>query len=378
MATLPLNPIVDVIVDLSYRAAPRRGFNIGLVIGSSVDSGDNLIIPAGERVRIYNGAGDLLEDGFSANSPEYRMALLYFAAKPIAPRQLAVGCWDAAGGETALQAVQACRAANSEWYACTIDGVTADQEIIDIASYIESAQPSTIYMLTTASSTSYDPADGGIIKKLKDLKYRRTMAMYNAQTVNAVAALIGYTMGNNTGLAGSSYTLAYKALPGVNVDPLTQSQLNVIKGNNGNVYINRGSYYDVFEQGLMTDGVYFDEVLSLDVLSNDMSLNVMDLLYNIPKAPLTDPGVTQIIAAVNTACVKQVSTGFIAPGKWLGQPILELATDDYLPQGYLIQAESVDTLSQADRDARVSPPIYTAAKLAGAIEHVTIKVVANR
>lgn len=377
MATLPLTPIVDVIVDLSYRAAARRGFNTGLVIGSSADAGGNTFIPASERVRIYNAPVDMLEDGFTTASPEYRMALLYFAAKPIAPRQLAVGCWDAANSETALAAVQACRAANNEWYAFTVSGAMADQDILDIASYTESAVPSTVYAPTTASATNLDPADGGIIKQLKDLKYRRTLPMYSS-IADASSALIGYAMGNNTGLAGSSYTLAYKALPGVTVEPLSQSQLNVLKANNGNVYINRGSYYDVFEQGTMADGVYFDEVISLDVLSNDITLNVMDLLYSIPKAPLTDPGVTQIIAAVNTACIKQVSTGFIAPGKWLGLPVLNLATGDYLPQGYLLQAESVNTLSQADRDARKSPPVYVAAKLAGAIEHVTVMVVANR
>ncbi len=58
--------------------------------------------------------------------------------------------------------------------------------------------------------------------------------------------------------------------------------------------------------------------------------------------------------------------------------MLNLEDGTYLTNGYLVQAEDVDDQSQADRDARKSPPIYASVKLAGALEFVTIEVYVNR
>lgn len=128
----------------------------------------------------------------------------------------------------------------------------------------------------------------------------------------------------------------------------------------------------------MADGTSFDELLYLDMLKNDITLNVMDLLYQRRKLPQTEAGVTSIINVINDACRKYVKLGFIAPGKWNGAECLDLQTGDYLPDGYLVQSEPIDEQSQADRDKRKAPPIYVCCKLAGAIEFVTIQVNVNR
>lgn len=378
--SLSLTPIVDVIINLGYKAAARKGFNLGLIIGDSVlGATTDPVIPSAERVRIYTNTDDMLTDGYTTNSPEYKAAILYFSAKPISPRRLAVGCQLTT--ETALEAVQACRAVNSEWYLCTVCGATTE-EVKLIAAYVETAQPSTAYFFTVDSSDVLSTAGAAtdIFIFLKDKKYRRTLGQYCSQedTPDAVASILGYAMGNNTGLANSAYTLAYKTETGVTVETLTNTQVEYIKGNNGNVYINRGDYYDMFEQGHMSDGTSFDELLNLDMLANNIQLNVMDLLYNVPKIPQTEPGVTQTINVINKACIKSVNMGFIAAGQWNGSPCLTLATGDYLPQGFVILSEAVDDQDQADRDARKAPPIYVCAKLAGAIEFVTIQVNVNR
>lgn len=104
----------------------------------------------------------------------------------------------------------------------------------------------------------------------------------------------------------------------------------------------------------------------------------MDLLAQSRKVPQTAAGVASIINVINQACDKHVSTGFIAPGQWNGSQCLELQTGDYLDAGYLVQAESIDSQPQADRDKRIAPPIYVCVKLAGAIEFVVIEVNINR
>jgi hypothetical protein len=71
--------------------------------------------------------------------------------------------------------------------------------------------------------------------------------------------------------------------------------------------------------------------------------------------------------------------GFIAPGKWNGPSIYTepdyapLQTGDMLEKGYMIMSEPIDFQSQADRDARIAPPIYVAIKLAGAIHTVMVE-----
>lgn len=451
--SLSLNNVVHVMINLSLKSAPRKAFNLGLIIGSAD------VIPVYERVRIYTGTDSMLTDGFVSTDPEYKAAQLYFSAKPIAPTRLAVGrrnmsgsvsaavistagsgydvddiltitggsqaatlkvlAVDEAGAitqaimtadgagyatgagiattvvpaggvgakvdvtavaaETPLQAIQACRAANTEWYVGVACGA-AKAEIKDMAAYVETATPSTVLFFTTADADVPGKVAGNIFEFLKEKLYRRTMGQYCSQpdTPDAVAAILGYAMGNNTGLNNSAYTLAYKTEVGVTPESLSDTQVENIKGNNGNVYIQRGEYYNLYEQGWMADKSSFDEVINLDMLANKIQLNMMDTLYQNPKVPQTEPGVTQLINAANKACDEGVNIGFIAPGQWNGPPRLNLKTGDYLPKGYLVQAESINSQSQADRDARKAPPIYASTKLAGAIEFVTIQVDVNR
>ena len=94
---------------------------------------------------------------------------------------------------------------------------------------------------------------------------------------------------------------------------------------NGNVYVNQGSYYNVFRQGLMSDGSRFDELIGLDTFVNSVQTQVMNLLTSALKIPQTDDGVALIINKVVGACEDALSTGFIAPGAWLGPPILTIS-----------------------------------------------------
>lgn len=377
--TLDLTPIVDVIINLSAKSAARKGFNLGLVIGKSN------IIPATERVRVYTSTAAMLADGFTSDSEEYKAAQLYFAAST-SPRKLAVGV-KSTDDVDLTATLNACRAANSEWYPFVYLGAE-DVDLKDCAAWAETATPDSLFMYTTADSNVLDASGDAksIFKALSDKNYQRSFGQYCGQTdtPNAVVATMGYAMGANRGTSGSAFTLAYKNLPGVTTDDLTETQVEHIcgssttTGHNGNVYVNRGGDYDILQQGYMADGTSFDEILYLDMLKNEITLNVMDLLYQNRKIPQTESGVTSIINVINAACKKFVNFGFIAPGKWNGNECLGLQNGDYLPDGYLVQSEAIDDQSQADRDKRKAPPIYVCVKLAGAIEFVTIEVNVNR
>lgn len=388
MAKLTLKPIINISASLAARAAARKGFNTALILGTSE------VIPQSERVRVYYTADDLISDGFQDDSAEYKAAKLYFSATET-PTKLYVGTKYSTDTDM-LTAAKACRSANSEWYVLIPLGAS-EADVLTLAAWAESAQPVTILAYTTgesvnlslhehASGTDADEDTEGIFKKLKAKGYRRSFGQYCNQpdTPDAVAATMGYAMGANTGTINSAYTLAYKHLPGVTPDDLTENQVSYIvgtstsEGTNGNVYVNRQDSYNVLQQGRMADGTSFDEVVYLDMLKDHITLNVMDLLYQSPKIPQTNAGVTAIMGVINSACDEFVNIGFIAPGQWNGDGILSLKKGDMLAKGYLVQAEAVEAQSQADRDARKSPPIYVSIKLAGAIEWVTIQVNVNR
>lgn len=379
MAKLDLKPIIEINVSLSAKGASRRGFNVGLILGSST------VISTEERVRIYTSADALLQDGFDEESAEYLAAVLYFSASS-GPKRLAVGRYDEATDTTKLKAMQACRAANSEWY-CFVELGASEGDNKDAAMWAESAEPKCLHLYTTHDGNVLSTAtnDEAIFKYLQDLNYRRSFGIYCAdEDTESAVAVMGYAMGANNGQANSAFTLAYKTLVGVATDDLTETQVETVcgsrytTGTNGNVYITRGEEYDILQQGYMADGTCFDEILYLDMLCNEIELNVMDRLYTAKKVPGTEPGVDSFKNVISVACNEFVKFGFIAPGKWNGDECLDLKNGDYLPNGYLIQSEPIDEQSQADRDKRICPPIYACIKLAGALEFVTIGVNVNR
>ena len=284
--------------------------------------------------------------------------------------------------ETPLETLIACRQADSEWYIANYCGDLTDEEIIELAGYVEATIPSTMFAYTTNKSDCLDDEDN-IFVKLRELKYRQTIGQYSTTHPDAICAIIGWAMGAmSVSTINSSFTLAYKSEVGVNtentIQEITSSQVDNIKNNYGNIYINRGNAYDIFEEGRMADGSYFDEIIYLDKYKNDMQLAIMDLLVNNNKISQTESGLTQLKNAIKTVCDDMVRVGFIAGGKWLGNDMLELKNGDTLPNGYLIQSEPIDKQTQADRDARKAPPIYVSLKLAGAIHYVTIQVDVNR
>ena len=375
--TLPLDSIVDVEVLISPLSAPRSTFNQALIIGSTVN-----ITPT-ERLREYANAAAMLDDGFVLTDPEYIAASIYFSQSP-SPDVLWVGRQDVA--ESCVEALEACREANFEWYVgICLNAAYADH--IACAAYIEAATPSSIYAFTSSDADDIvgtgSPDD--IFTYLKALGYSRTIGQYATtqsdvypNNIYAICGIIGYAMGQNSGLANSAFTLKFKREIGIATEPLTTTQLGILEGNNGNAYLSYGNYYSIFEQGKMSDGSFFDEKINLDMLVNNIQLSIMDILYQNPKIPQTDAGVTQEIQACNDACDEAVRIGFLGPGTWTGVNILNLKNGDPLPGGYLVQAESLATQSAADREARKSVPLYIAIKEAGAIHSVLIGVYVNR
>ena len=376
MPVLSLNGIVDVSISISPETIYRETFDAALILGSKV------LIPTATRVIEFFSLAEVVEYGFVPADEEYKAASIYFSQNPM-PSHLFIGVKQAAESLTA--ALTACRVANFNWYVAipceALIEAAADSDLTTLATYVESVYPETLLALSLTKSATYLAT----LNVLKTAKYKRTISQYinttdqvSNDSLTGISGIIGYAMGKNKPNV-SAFNLAYKSVAGLAADTtITSAALSTLLAANGNIFVNQGYYYNLFRQGKMSSGDYFDEVINIDMMVNDLKVAVMEKLQTADKIPQTDNGVNILTAGISEALDTYVNSGFIAEGKWLGQNILSLKTGDTLSGGYLIQFESVASQSSADRAARIAPTCYIAIKFAGAIEHVVIALSASK
>jgi hypothetical protein len=281
-----------------------------------------------------------------------------------------------------LEAYQALGNASTSWYG-SMTATTAtvtDADHLAVGAYIESASPTRIYGVTSQSTAILDGTlTTDIASKLKAANLKRTFIQYSSSSPYASASLYGraFTVnfqGNNTVI-----TLKFKQEPTVTAENLTASQAAALTAKNCNVFVNYNNNTAIIQQGVMTNGYFFDEVHGTDWLQNDVQTAVYNLLYtSTTKISQTDGGINQIVNTINSRMDQAVTNGLVAPGQWNADGFGALNRGDFLSAGYYTYAPPVATQSQADREARKSPVIQCAIKLAGAVHFVNIIINVNR
>ena len=379
---LPLSRVANVAVTLSARAAQGRNF------GSMLLLGDSTVIPISERIRLYSSADDIGDD-FGVDSQEYAAAVIWFSQQP-QPTQIYVGRWaktlasgEDGAAETLLQAVNALMDYNS-WYGLHLAvpeaDYPADADIISVAAAVEASTVSRTFGITTDEATILDAATTtDLASKLKAAKYSRTFIQYS--TSSSYAALSAFARAFTVDFTGSNttITLKFKQQPGITYETLGTSQANNLETKNCNVYVYYENDTAILEQGVMSNGDFFDERHGLDWLQNAVQTADFNTLYtSTTKIPQTDAGTTTRIANIELVLDKAVTNGLFAPGKWTGGPMGQLSTGDTLTKGYYTWAENVDDQLQVDREARKGGPIQVAGKLAGAVHYGTVAITVVR
>ncbi|QHW68495.1 DUF3383 family protein [Raoultella ornithinolytica] len=373
---LPVSNVVNVDVIMSPVAATGRNFGALLILGTST------VIPVTERIRQYSAIEDIGDD-FGVDSPEYEAATIFFSQSP-KPTLVYIGRWaktlaegEESAVETLLQAVNA-SLQYTNWYGLAIadsaDLVEAD--VISVAAAIEASSLSRILAVTTADVNVLVAGNtDNIGYKLKAAGYGRTFWQYSSSSKYAAVSAFGraFTVnftGNNT-----TITLKFKTEPGVTYETLTTTQAAAIDSINGNVYVYYANDTAIIQQGVMANGDFFDERHGLDWLQNYVQTNLYNLLYtSATKIPQTDAGVTRLMTNVEASLDQAVNNGLVAPGVWNGGPIGQIESGDTLTKGYYVYADSVDNQAQSDREARKSPVIQAALKLAGAIHYGDVQI----
>ncbi|EOT5692638.1 DUF3383 family protein [Escherichia coli] len=373
---LPVSNVVNVDVIMSPVAATGRNFGALLILGTST------VIPVTERIRQYSAIEDIGDD-FGVDSPEYEAATIFFSQSP-KPTLVYIGRWaktlaeeEAGTVETLLQAVNACLQ-YTNWYGLAIadsaDLVEAD--VISVAAAIEASSLSRILAVTTADVNVLVAGNtDNIGYKLKAAGYARTFWQYSSSSKYAAISAFGRAFTVNFTGSNTTTTLKFKTEPGITYETLTTAQAAAIDAINGNVYVYYANDTAIIQQGVMANGDFFDERHGLDWLQNYVQTNLYNLLYtSATKIPQTDAGVTRLMTNVEASLDQAVNNGLIAPGVWNGGPIGQIESGDTLTKGYYVYADAVANQAQSDREARKSPVIQAAIKLAGAIHYGDVQI----
>lgn len=288
---------------------------------------------------------------------------------------------DGVAAETLLDAVAALANQSNAWYGVMVaDASPTDDDLLEVAAFIEGTGKSRIFGAATQNSLAMDATSTtDLPSRLKSLGYKRTFSQFSSSSPYAVASIFGRAFTVDFTANNSTITLKFKQEPGVSAETLTETQATVLKSKNCNVFVEYDNDTAIIQEGVMANGAFFDEIHGLDWLQNQIQTDVWNLLYTSPtKIPQTDAGVNRIVTTASASCEMGVNNGLVAPGQWNGPDIGALKSGDYLSKGYYIYAPTVASQSQAAREGRKAPTLQIALKLAGAVHFVDVIVNVNR
>lgn len=368
--SVSLNRIVDVNINISNPATIQSDFSLGLIIGNGNDQFKSKF----KIYDYYDYQETMVADGFATTDPTYKKAVVYFSQNP-KPRTLAVAGF--ADSEEYAAAFTRIRALNDKWYSFCFSVDPTETQALAVAALVEASSTPTQFYFHTDEEDCIKSGTQQVLSKLQAFKYQRTFGWYGVDDM-LDAAVVGAVSGFNSAKNNSAYTFAYKTLVGVKADNLGSDALTNLVSYNGNAYTNFGNQYDFTYPACSAGGYYVDEVYLIDAAKFFIQQYVVAGMTQLRKVPYTEDGVLTIVSFIQNACLKLNQIGLIAGGIWKGEPIQNLNTGDAVPDGFMIQSETVASRTAAEKASRVAPPIYVALISSGAIEHVVIDVYVER
>lgn len=283
--------------------------------------------------------------------------------------------------EAPADCAAALAAMSSAWYGLMFAAsvMPTDNQSLAVSALIEGLEITRLYGVTTQETSALSSlVTTDLGSEMQAAGYDQSMIQYSSSSAYAIASLFGRAFGVDFSAANTTIDLMYKQQPGVVAENITDDQAAVLKAKNINVFASYNNGTSLIQWGVCSSGQYIDTIQGVDWFQNDVQTQVFNVLFqSTTKVPQTDAGINQLTNACTAACQDAVNNGLAAPGQWNGPAFGSLQTGQYLKNGYYVYAPSVTTQSQADRDARKSPPIQVALKLAGAVNTVNVLVTVN-
>lgn len=261
--------------------------------------------------------------------------------------------------ETIAESMAAITAEDSDFYGIVLADRTP-ANILAMAAWAETQiklfGTSTAEIGTIDASVSTDTAS-----QLKDTNYYRTHYWYHAKadTEYLEAAIMAKCFNSNPG----TINWANKSLAGITKDNLTTTQRTAVHNKNGNTFEPMRNLSLTFN-GKVAAGEWIDIIRGRDWLSEDMSVNVANVIVNTKKLDYTDAGIAKIEAAMKTTLDLGVARGFIAP--------TEYDSAGNKNPSYTTTVPLSSDISANTKATRILSDISFTARLAGAINVVNI------
>lgn len=284
--------------------------------------------------------------------------------------------------ETAIAAVQALAGATSDWYGLTFALLSQmpDSVTLQVAATIEGISPVRVFGITTQASAVLDgTSTTDLAATLAAAGYSRTIVQYSSSNPYAVCSFFGRALTVNYTGNDTVITMKFKQEPGVPPEVLTENQAAALREKNCNVFVSYQNGANIIQEGVVSNGRFWDEVHGLDWLANAVQTDLFNVLYTAStKIPQTDDGIHVLVTQMEATLSRAVENGLISPGIWNAEGFGQLKRGDPLTKGFYVYTSPIAFQSQADREARKSPVLQAAVKMAGAVHSVAALISVNR
>lgn len=260
------------------------------------------------------------------------------------------------------------------YFGIILDSLPVSADLTELAATVQTMDK----LLIVASSTVGDIAGMFITMVGKGYTHTR-MLYYSVSADNALDFAAGYAgRGLSIKISGSNtaHTMHLKTITGLDADSgMTQTILTAAMNAGVDTYPDIGGAACVFISGV---NLFFDQIYTR--LAFKLRLQIAGFNYlaqTNTKIPQTEQGMSGLKGAYRKICQMFVTNGTFAPGTW-NSPTTFGDPDDHVKNiaaaGYYIYSDPIASQSQAERETRVAPGIYIAAKDAGSIHSSDVTV----
>ena len=383
-----MNPVVQVNVSIGASSTVSSVFDIGAILTSEAGTTDALTTT--KRFVTYTSL-DEMSDGVSGEKPAYgttsdtyKAAEKYFGVTP-APKRLVVIFYDGTNGttpETPTTGLADALDKGAEFYGLYFipkpseTAANIKTYILGIVSALEAQERGVLFYGITGTVSSA-VASGTVPKELYDLgmSAKRAVCMYCASSLDDAAGLMGVAMGYGLSAYSTPFALCYKSIATATANSLSQTEVETIKGVNGNVFVSRKKGSTKIENGATASGLRYDEVLYIDMIVKDIQEALYDAIANSEKKlPMSDATTALFIGEIYRILEGYNSIGVLAESVWHGGQIGNVSAGDVIEHGYYAYADPFDAQTSEARAAHKAMPITVLICLTGSVESVVINL----
>lgn len=250
-------------------------------------------------------------------------------------------------------------ASDSDFYGIALAS-RAEEDILAMAEWAESNEK-LFGTATAADGAKNSEITNDIGSQLQAKNYYRTFWFYHAlaATEYPECAIMARCFSINPG----GETWANKQLSSITTDSLSETEALAVQGKNGNTF-EPFRNISITQNGKVAAGEWIDVIRFRDWLTEEIKVNVFNLLINRDKVPYTDAGIAAIEAAIRSALTLGQTRGGIAPTEYDDTGNKNL--------GFTVSVPLASTISPNQKAQRILNDVKFTARLAGAIHVVNI------